>query len=417
MRRVTKGCLYLCIAVLLFGSIAFVSHKRRIVKRRFSDFHCYYVTGQRLLSRQDIYVIRDPEVAEFRYTPVFAVLMAGLALFDEQTADSIWYILNFLLCVGSFIMLDKLVGGRTLAPRARVFLHLLVIVGTARFIAHTLDSGQANIFMLTSLIAGLYCLRKEREVAAGMLIGLSAMVKYTPMIFLPYFLFRRRYRLALILGAAILLYVLLPAIVVGLKTNLEYLRTMLPLLGDSTILSKITIYDHKNQSLLSMIFRFFTQSKTYFITPQMFFNRFHLSDMAAYTLVAATQLALCAAVFIPAGRATPDRRQTPLIDWVFLSVCVVLVNLNAWVHTFVFLLCAYFLIGAYLFRCKGQDRLALVLLICSYLLNLTTIKGILPAAIAYKAHFYSPHTFSALAACAALLKIKLRPHTMGQGVA
>lgn len=170
----------------------YCTHKYRVPKRRYADFHCFYTSGKRLLNHEDIYVIRDETIAEFRYTPIFAVLMSGLALMSEDNADSVWFIINFCLLILSFALLKKLIVQERLDFKTNLIIYGLTTAGMIRLIIHNFDSGQSNILMFFSIIAGLYYIFKKRGWAGGALLAFSVMIKYTPLLFIPYFIVRKK---------------------------------------------------------------------------------------------------------------------------------------------------------------------------------------------------------------------------------
>jgi len=122
----------LIFAILIIAFLgSFYGHKLRASKRRYSDFHCYYTAGKRILNQENIYIIKDKEAAEFRYAPIFALLMSGLALLNENDADTVWYIINFLLLTVSFILLKKLVIPKeALDYKTGLILYTLMALGS-----------------------------------------------------------------------------------------------------------------------------------------------------------------------------------------------------------------------------------------------------------------------------------------------
>lgn len=389
----------LIILACLFTGL-FISHKYRAPIRKYADFNCFYISGQRMLAHKNIYVIRDQETAEFRYTPVFALVMSGLALANEGVADSIWFTLNFLLMAASFICLKKSVIRDGLKAKSTFIFYLLLILGSFRFIMHNLDAGQSNILMLASIIFGLYLIEKGKEAEGGAIFAFSIMIKYTPLLFIPYFFLKRKFKVGLFITATVLFYLLLPALFIGFKTNLAYLKDLLPFLTNSTILDPTTILNYKNQSLLSMIARNFSNCSS--IWPEagpMPFQGLNLSPQGINLIFLAASLL----VYIPA--ILPKKCDT-YIDYSLLTICVILFNLNAWKPTFVLLFIPYFIILYYLAKTGFRNRIGVSLIAASFFLNIITMNSIFGKALSYKLWFYSPLTISALITYVILLKIK-----------
>ncbi len=385
---------------------SFYAHKHRVPKRGYSDFHCFYTAGERLSRRENIYVVRDSAAAEFRYAPVFALLMSGLAFLSEDNADTAWYITNFLLLIVSLGLLRKLVIPQSLGHKPLFIIYALVLLGTFRFIQHNFDSGQSNILMLFSILLGAHYILRGKELLGGFILAFSVMIKYTPLIFIPYFLLRRKLKLSAVIIASVAVYLSLPALFIGLKNNFLYLKNLLPFLTQSTIFDQMTILDPKNQSLYSAIHRIFTYCIAYFYAPHMPFETSKLSPQAINLIFTGASAAIYLAIFIP-----PRKKQLPgqidtVIDWAQLLICIALFNLNAWMHNYIFISLAYFIIVYYLVSVRFKDATVLILWLATYLLNIITIGPILGKTLSYKLQFYSPFTLSALITFLALLKIK-----------
>lgn len=405
-----RKLIILILLVTLFAGL-FFSHKSRVVIRNYSDFDCYYVAGKRILENQNIYVIKDTKTSEFRYAPVFAVLMSPLSLMKEYDADTAWFIINYLLLILIFVILKKMVCPWASSPKTAFFIYAAVIIlTTSRFILHNLDSGQVNIFMLASLVGGLYCAQRKQVVAGGMIIALSVMIKYTPLIFIPLFLLRKDIKLAIVTMASVLIYFLLPSLFIGFKTNFLYLNNMLAFLTKSTIFTQSTIMNPKNQSLLSAFYRFFTDPDSFYAVhppmPYGFLPFKHININLAYAITAITLYLLI--LWKPQKNDTDKRREelNKNVDYSLLLICAVLFNMNAWMHNYIFLAMPYFLIICYLLKNSCKDMVMITGLILSIILNTFSLRPFVSAQISYDLHYYSPYTVSALILFFLLLKIK-----------
>ena len=104
----------------------------------------------------------------------------------------------------------------------------LILAGWWLPVVVDMQEGQMNFLALLPLVAGLYVAQRETpasDVSAGLLIGLGAAVKVTPVVFLAYFLWRRRWRVAAsgIASVGVCLLVL-PALFFGWHQNLKWLE-------------------------------------------------------------------------------------------------------------------------------------------------------------------------------------------------
>jgi hypothetical protein len=76
------------------------------------------------------------------------------------------------------------------------------------------------------MLLGFACILRwmeRRPLLAGVIVGLTANIKYFSLIFVPYFLLKRNFRAALSSLASFVFFLLVPAIEVGLQRNAQYL--------------------------------------------------------------------------------------------------------------------------------------------------------------------------------------------------
>ena len=89
-----------------------------------------------------------------------------------------------------------------------------------------IQEGQTNLLMLLPLVAGLWAAQRDRRPAdwlAGLLLSLAVAIKVTPLVFLPYFLLRRRWTIAIAMTLGLIFWFLLvPALAFGWAQNLRW---------------------------------------------------------------------------------------------------------------------------------------------------------------------------------------------------
>jgi hypothetical protein len=117
--------------------------------------------------------------------------------------------------------------------RSRAALVWVTVVLMAKFYAHELLLGQANLLLGALLVAALLCVR-YRPMAAGALVGAAVFVKPYALILTPWLLVHRGGRAVAAAGAVIIAGLLLPAVVYGWAGNLELLDEWRRTVIDST---------------------------------------------------------------------------------------------------------------------------------------------------------------------------------------
>ncbi|GAA3416141.1 glycosyltransferase 87 family protein [Streptosporangium vulgare] len=178
------------------------------------DLEVYREGGSAVLQRASVYDLAVGERwLKFTYSPFAAILFTPLALVGMETAVALWVLVSILALE---VLIWILVGRAAVRSRGRRATHtLLVVIASLPLypVMLTLWNGQIGIILLLAIVVDL---THGREKWRGIGTGIAAGVKLTPLIFIPYLLFARRFRAALMvglgfLGTVVLGFLLLPA--------------------------------------------------------------------------------------------------------------------------------------------------------------------------------------------------------------
>ncbi len=214
--------LLLALAVLVFAA-PFVF----IIEEEMRDFEVNYRAGERLRAGESLYQTSDGHYM-FKYFPSSALLYVPLSLLPLTAAKALWYGLTIACSLALFIVSKRLVWGREAAPFVLLAIPPVVL---AKFFVVEIKLGQINALVTLML---LFMLQARSEVRAGALWGLATAMKPYGLIFLPYYVVRRRF-IALAAGLAILAGAfLLPSVFYGTERNLRVHREWYQTLSEST---------------------------------------------------------------------------------------------------------------------------------------------------------------------------------------
>ena len=221
----TETAALVVLIVALFGGLIILLRPSPESHR---DFFQDYASARNLLSGRPIYSRIDPAIYQFNAHPPTSVLLAlpfaGMAYVPATVA---WNLLSLVLLGGSLaVLISEL--------RFDVSLSHLVLLSVALGLWPPLwfhlAQGQLGIPILFLLTLAWRATRHGRDTLAGGIIGLAAAIKIFPAVLIAYFIFRRRFRLAI---AGILGFVLISAatlLITGPETIRDYLITVLPTL-------------------------------------------------------------------------------------------------------------------------------------------------------------------------------------------
>ncbi len=221
------------------------------------DFNVNYAAGNRLVHGETLYRVSD-EHYQFKYAPFCAMIYAPLALLPPTAARAIWYVLVLAAIAGILCLTTRLLG-RTAEPGGRSAWNAALFAGLvlAKFILREIQLGQINAIITAILLLMVFNLERDemkrsggRAAAAGFLWGLATAMKPYALIFLPYFLLKRRWNILwpalLVLGLSLIA----PAAYYGFPGNLAVHTEWISTLMSST---SALLDSQDNVSLLAML--------------------------------------------------------------------------------------------------------------------------------------------------------------------
>jgi alpha-1,2-mannosyltransferase len=192
--------------------------------------------------------------------PIMALMLRPLAAIEPPVAGAlIWFAIKVCLAALSFAAIFRLIedGGLTFPPWARG-LAILLSIGP---IIGDLTHGNINILILFLVIAALYAFHRQFDILCGVWLALAICCKVTPLLFVPYFLWKRQWRVLFGVAAGMVLFLaVIPGAALGWRENQEQLNSwakqmVVPFLRDGIVSS-----ERPNQSLPGVATRLLTHS-------------------------------------------------------------------------------------------------------------------------------------------------------------
>lgn len=170
----------------------------------------------------------------------------------------------------------------------------LTILLALRPIMSDLQHGNVNLFILFLVIASLAAYHRQRDLLAGLVLGLAIACKVTPALFVPYFIWKRSWKALVGCAAGLLLFLLpgfVPALLMGWERNQQHLVSWYyDMVYPFVIEGKVTS-EHHNQSLPGLVSRLATHSPSFstyvneVYTPTHYHNLLDLPPQYARWLV------------------------------------------------------------------------------------------------------------------------------------
>jgi hypothetical protein len=135
----------------------------------------------------------------FTYPPFFAFLMLPFVPMPLWLRDLVWYGATLAATIGAF-KLSEIIASRSLTTPLRrpelSWLRFFALLLSAKLILAVFENQAYDALVLVALVFGLWALSDERPLAAGAGLALAAALKATPLIFLPYLVWKRHFSAA-----------------------------------------------------------------------------------------------------------------------------------------------------------------------------------------------------------------------------
>jgi alpha-1,2-mannosyltransferase len=285
--------------------------------------------------------------AAFNYPnpPIMAILLRPVVSLPPTVSAAVWFALKVTMAALLLAWSVRFVRGAgpplpDLAVGLAVLLALQPILGD---LAH----GNINLFVAAVTFAALDLFRRRWDASAGVVLALAIACKVTPALFLPYFVWKRAWRVvAGCLVGLVLWFGVVPGAVLGNDYNRTlltswYERMVKPFVVDGQVTS-----EHPNQSIPGVVFRLLTSAPSFLEYgedgngPPEAAGSHTIVDLgvpAARTITKAVTLGFGLLILV-ACRARTDRtadaRDGPRLaaEWSLILLGMLLLSERTWKH-------------------------------------------------------------------------------------
>ncbi len=212
--------------------LVFAAHWAVMVDRLDShsgDFDISREFGRRFLAGEPLY----HGGLHYPYLPAAAAAFAPLALFDRQVAFTLRYALALACLWLTLRLLSGIVRerGLDLSDSERLLVAAVSVLFAAHYVFRDLADAGPQIILVFVLVAGIAAVARGRDGIGAACFGLATALKPPCALLIPFFLWTRRWRLALLTTIALAAWVALPMLWMGPRSwashHVEWARTAL----------------------------------------------------------------------------------------------------------------------------------------------------------------------------------------------
>jgi len=202
------------------------------------------------------------ETHEYPNPPIMAMILLPLTALSTNGGALAWFYLKAAMAVASICLVFRMLESpeRPFPFWGKAAATLLSL----RPIQGDLSHGNVNLFILFTLVVALYLFTRGKDVRAGIMLALAVACKITPALFVPYFIWKRAWKL---LGATLagicLFFWLLPGLYFGWERNHQFLASWYGGMVEPYVVEKQVTSEHQNQSLPGLLTRLLTESPSF----------------------------------------------------------------------------------------------------------------------------------------------------------
>jgi len=246
-------------SLILIFSVLVIYMFLEIRNNRFwlHDFEVYCRAADRVISGENLYRGDIDGFYKFKYSPVCAVLYIPFTVIPLWAAKVVyWLFLSAVICACFYLSLLLTKPGFRQEPPSGVNSTMLLaalILGV--HMERELHLGQVNQILLLCYLATAYFISKGRDMAASIILAAGIFIKPFGLIFVPYLIFKRRFRPAILF----LLFTLILAAVPNLFYGPEQLQGQYDRWFHeitTELSAKQDLFGNGNHTLFSILARF-----------------------------------------------------------------------------------------------------------------------------------------------------------------
>lgn len=261
-KRLPPGVVW---AFSIFAVAAYVP----FLRKEPSELQVYVTAAERMAADERIH--RPEDDKPFTYPPFFAVPFLPFAVLPKEPwfQRTIWYVANLGVLWWLIRFVERRIRLEATDERPALF-WVLALALTGRHLASVFQNQSHDLLVLFAVALSLDAALSHRRTASGLLVGAGAAMKATPLLFFPYFLWKRRWLAAAAIVLAFAVLSLLPDLFFQSDTGRKYLEDWYQAflsgmdpsdLGAPAVASQPGVWrawNPLNQSLSGTIYRLFT---------------------------------------------------------------------------------------------------------------------------------------------------------------
>jgi len=214
------------IGIVIFASIILFLIEGRNHGIGMADLEVYYRSAIRMLRGDNLYQIQFDDHYVFKYAPACAMMFIPLTIFPFSVAKIIYWIFLTGVAASSFFLCIQLVSPGLYKKSSRKFnlLIFLLTFSLGLFLYREFRLGQVNIVLFLSYLFMLRAYQLKKPIPLALIWAAGIMFKPWGLIFVPFFLLKKNYKVIISFMIFALLIFFLPIVFYGYSDIIEQNR-------------------------------------------------------------------------------------------------------------------------------------------------------------------------------------------------
>lgn len=146
----------------------------------------------------------------YLYSPFFTCLLIPVSWLPIILSLMLWHVVKIILLYRVFTITSKFSGYQSLSEKQKAVALATTFLFSIRFLLYDFNLGQTTVFLLWGMVEGWYQLSKQKIFLGSFLIALGFFVKMLSIIFIPYLIYKKKFKAVLYLFLWIIIMVLIP---------------------------------------------------------------------------------------------------------------------------------------------------------------------------------------------------------------
>lgn len=201
---------YFWILFIVLFSLAALTAEKINSRLYMSDYKVYHRTAKRIVNKENIYSVKQDGHYVFKYSTTSGIYFIPISFIPLKYAKYIyWLALTIMLCIGVNV-LYKLIDNKYKIGANKNSIIILSIIAVIAHIFRELHLGQVNMLLLVMYITLIYFLQQKSKILFALMLSISVFLKPFGLIFFPYLLIKKEYKIILTSLIFIFILALLP---------------------------------------------------------------------------------------------------------------------------------------------------------------------------------------------------------------